>query len=116
MFSWYKYLIVNLVFSPPRFLEWESFSDCAFSRSLPTCTLLELSRQMRVTFRTIIQRFPVLLLLSLAISVQTESFFWREVSHGFTKVVQGTANHSVRYDNILIRWSRPVVANICSKN
>ena len=30
MFSWYKYLIVNLVFSPPRFLEWESFSDCAF--------------------------------------------------------------------------------------
>ena len=31
MFSWYKYLIVNLVFSPPRFLEWESFSDCAFS-------------------------------------------------------------------------------------
>ena len=31
MFSWYKYLIVNLVFSPPRFLEWEFFSDCAFS-------------------------------------------------------------------------------------
>ena len=31
MFSWYKYLIVSLVFSPPRFLEWESFSDCAFS-------------------------------------------------------------------------------------
>ena len=31
MFSWYKYLIVNLFFSPPRFLEWESFSDCAFS-------------------------------------------------------------------------------------
>ena len=26
MFSWYKYLIVSLVF-----LEWESFSDCAFS-------------------------------------------------------------------------------------
>ena len=37
MFSWYKYLIVNLVFFPPRFWEWESFSDCAFS-SLPTCT------------------------------------------------------------------------------
>ena len=37
MFSWYKYLIVSLFF-PPRFLEWESFSDCAFSRSLPTCT------------------------------------------------------------------------------
>ena len=31
MFSWYKYLIVNLVFSPSRFLELESFSDCAFS-------------------------------------------------------------------------------------
>ena len=31
MFSWYKNLIVNLVFLPPRFLEWESFSDCAFS-------------------------------------------------------------------------------------
>ena len=31
MFSWYKYLIVNLVFFPSRFLEWESFSDCAFS-------------------------------------------------------------------------------------
>ena len=31
MFSWYKYLIVGLVFFPPRFLEWESFSDCAFS-------------------------------------------------------------------------------------
>ena len=29
--SWYKYLIVSLVFFPPRFLEWESFSDCAFS-------------------------------------------------------------------------------------
>ena len=23
--------IVSLVFFPPRFLEWESFSDCAFS-------------------------------------------------------------------------------------
>ena len=31
MFSWYEYLIVILVFSPPRVLEWESFSDCAFS-------------------------------------------------------------------------------------
>ena len=31
MFSWYKYLIVSLGFFPPRFLEWESFSDCAFS-------------------------------------------------------------------------------------
>ena len=29
--SWYKCLIVGLVFSLPRFLEWESFSDCAFS-------------------------------------------------------------------------------------
>ena len=26
MFSWCEYLIVN-----PRFLEWESFSDCPFS-------------------------------------------------------------------------------------
>ena len=31
MFSWYKYLIVSLVFFQPWFLEWESFSDCAFS-------------------------------------------------------------------------------------
>ena len=31
MLSWYQYLIVGLVFSPPRFLEWESFSDCTFS-------------------------------------------------------------------------------------
>ena len=28
MFSWYRYLIVSLVFSH---LEWESFADCAFS-------------------------------------------------------------------------------------
>ena len=40
MFSWYKYFIVSLFFFPPWFLEWESFSDCAFSCSLPTCTLL----------------------------------------------------------------------------
>ena len=38
MFSWYQYLIVGLVFFPPRILEWESFSDCTFSLSLPTCT------------------------------------------------------------------------------
>ena len=31
MFSWYKYLIVSLFVFPPRYLEWESFSDCAFS-------------------------------------------------------------------------------------
>ena len=31
MFSWYEYLIVNLVFSHLGFLSWESFSDCAFS-------------------------------------------------------------------------------------
>ena len=31
MFSWYRYLIVSLVFSHLRFLEWESFADCAFS-------------------------------------------------------------------------------------
>ena len=37
MFSKYKYLIVNLFF-PPRFLKWEFLSDCATSRSLPTCT------------------------------------------------------------------------------
>ena len=29
MCSWYKYPIVS-VFFPPLFLEWESFSDCAF--------------------------------------------------------------------------------------
>ena len=31
MFYKYKCLIVNLVFSPPRCLEWEFHSDCAFS-------------------------------------------------------------------------------------
>ena len=31
MFSWYKYLIVSFGFFPHWFLEWESFSDCAFS-------------------------------------------------------------------------------------
>ena len=31
MFSWYRYLIVSLVFSHLGFLEWESFSECAFS-------------------------------------------------------------------------------------
>ena len=31
VFSWYKCLIVSLVFSHLGFLEWESFSDCAFS-------------------------------------------------------------------------------------
>ena len=30
MISKYNYLIVNLVF-PPRFLEWEFLSGCAFS-------------------------------------------------------------------------------------
>ena len=30
MISWYKYLIVSFLFRP-RFLEWESFTDCAFS-------------------------------------------------------------------------------------
>ena len=30
VFSWYGRLIVGLFF-PPWFLEWESFSDCAFS-------------------------------------------------------------------------------------
>ena len=30
MYSWYKYLIVSCFF-PPRFLEWDSFSDCALS-------------------------------------------------------------------------------------
>ena len=38
MFSWYRYLIVSFVFSHLGFLEWESFADCAFSCSLPTCT------------------------------------------------------------------------------
>ena len=31
MFSWYKCLIVNLVFFPPRFLERNSLSGCALS-------------------------------------------------------------------------------------
>ena len=31
MFSWYKYLSVFLVFSHPRFVEWEFLSDCAIS-------------------------------------------------------------------------------------
>ena len=31
MFSWYRYLIVSLVFSHLGFLEWESFAVCAFS-------------------------------------------------------------------------------------
>ena len=31
MFSWYRYLIVSLVFSHLGFLEWGSFADCAFS-------------------------------------------------------------------------------------
>ena len=31
MFSWYRYLIVSLVFSHLGFLEWESFADYAFS-------------------------------------------------------------------------------------
>ena len=31
MFSWYKYLIVNLVFSHLGFWSGESFSDSAFS-------------------------------------------------------------------------------------
>ena len=33
-----KYLIVNLVFSHLGYMEWESFSDCIFSCSLPSCT------------------------------------------------------------------------------
>ena len=37
MFSWYKYLIVNLVSSPPGFMEWESFSLLA---PLPDLCLL----------------------------------------------------------------------------
>ena len=35
MFSWYRYLIVSLIFPTS-----ECFSDCAFSWSLPTCTFL----------------------------------------------------------------------------
>ena len=31
MFSWYRYVIVSLVFSHLGFLEWESFADCPFS-------------------------------------------------------------------------------------
>ena len=46
IFSWYKYIIVNLVFPIPRFVEWEFLSDCASSWSLPTCTFLSVFRQM----------------------------------------------------------------------
>ena len=42
MFSKYKYLIDNSVFSLPRFFDWEFVSDCAFSWSLPSCTFLYL--------------------------------------------------------------------------
>ena len=31
MFSWYRYLIVSLVFFHLGFLEWESFADCVYS-------------------------------------------------------------------------------------
>ena len=31
MFSWYKYLIVNSFFFPPRVLEWDFLSDSAIS-------------------------------------------------------------------------------------
>ena len=46
MFSWYKYLIVDLVFPTARFLEWEFLSDCACSWPLPTCTFLDNSLQV----------------------------------------------------------------------
>ena len=38
MFSCNKYLIVNLLFSPPRFLEWESFF--LFAPFLDHCLLV----------------------------------------------------------------------------
>ena len=41
MFSKYSYLIVVLFFFPPWYLKWDFLSDCAFSSSLPTCTVLE---------------------------------------------------------------------------
>ena len=34
MFSYYKYLIVNLVFFPLRLLEWEFLSDCTVNTVL----------------------------------------------------------------------------------
>ena len=42
MYSLYKYLIISLFFFPPRYLEWESFSDGTFSCSLPTCTFFRI--------------------------------------------------------------------------
>ena len=36
--------IFNLVFFPPRFLERDSLSDCAFRWSLPTCTFFPLRK------------------------------------------------------------------------
>ena len=38
MFSKYKYLVTNLVFSHLGFRGWEFLSDCAFLCSLPSCT------------------------------------------------------------------------------
>ena len=40
MFSWYKYLIDSFFFHLGFWSE-NLFSDCAFSCSLPTCTLLK---------------------------------------------------------------------------
>ena len=40
MCSWYKYLIVNLVFSHLGFWSRNLFPIAPFPRSLPTCTLL----------------------------------------------------------------------------
>ena len=41
MFSYYGCLIVNLVVFSLQFSEWEFLSDCAFSLSLPACTVLQ---------------------------------------------------------------------------
>ena len=53
MFSSYKYLIVNLVYFPLRFLEWEFLSDCAFSCPLPSCTFLKVGFTWVYISRTI---------------------------------------------------------------
>ena len=44
--SWYKYLIVSLVFSHLGFWSGKLFSDCAFFLPLPTCTFLDVAASL----------------------------------------------------------------------
>ena len=45
MFSWYKDLIVNLVFFPPRFMEWDSFQITPFP---DRCLLVPFKHSLRI--------------------------------------------------------------------